>query len=546
MKIVNMLAISLSLAVLSLHAAAQTVGPNALPDGLSDGVDGTFPDPRLSMLEQLRSDPDLEVFTTLLPVAGIDTQLGAETGRGTVFAPTNSAFAQFAREITLFSSDVRDGDPAAIIKVLLSGLANIARVDNGELPNAIQLIKYHVLGDAYTISDLTSDPNRFQWPTLSGRNVSIDASSQMLMDMDSTANTSIQQRNIFCTNGWVNKISGVLVPYNLSNVVLKLPNVPSVSSSPTPSASVSSGSASAGAPDEEPVVPPVTGSATPVAVPVAPTDGATDGASPNSPTTGDSDSSGSPGDSGATSGESTPAAVDSGDSGTTDTGSNGVSDGDEDSEDADTTGGPDGDANDDDDDSASPSNSPDGEDDGVCFPASATMTTADSRVVRMDQLTSGMSVMHSQSGASKIFLFTHRAPLKRRQRFVRLTTACAHSVTLTASHYVREAGGSLVAAGAVAVADSLLTVDGPCDVIAKDVVVQDGLYAPHSMHGDLVVGGVVVSSYSKAVHPRVAHALLAPVRWMVRSAGVVEPLGSMFYNGADWALRMLPSGGDRH
>ena len=65
------------------------------------------------------------------------------------------------------------------------------------------------------------------------------------------------------------------------------------------------------------------------------------------------------------------------------------------------------------------------------------------------------------------------------------------------------------------------------------------------MHGDLVVDGVVVSGYSTAVAPRVAEAILAPVRWAA-AAGVRSPLGSALYNGADWALTVLPRGRDQY
>lgn len=181
------------------------------------------------------------------------------------------------------------------------------------------------------------------------------------------------------------------------------------------------------------------------------------------------------------------------------------------------------------------------EDDGVCFPASSMVHLADGTTQRMDELVSGTQVRHDQDGnASPIFLFTHRARMTR-ARFVQLHTSCVHVVTLTPSHYVH-ANGRLTAARAVHVGDTLRTVDGVCTVVDVRKVHGVGLYAPHSVHGDLVVDGVVVSGYSQAVAPLVAHALLLPVRWLVRLTGVREPLGGMFYNGADWALRLMPKG----
>lgn len=43
-------------------------------------------------------------------------------------------------------------------------------------------------------------------------------------------------------------------------------------------------------------------------------------------------------------------------------------------------------------------------------------------------------------------------------------------------------------------------------------VEKEGLYNPQTVHGDIVVDGIVASVYTEAVQPRVAHAMLAPMR----------------------------------
>lgn len=196
------------------------------------------------------------------------------------------------------------------------------------------------------------------------------------------------------------------------------------------------------------------------------------------------------------------------------------------------------------DDDANPSESP--EDDGVCFPASARVAMVDGSQREMHTLEAGHMVRHDENeGGSAVFLFTHR-DAKRRARFVRLATSCKNAVTLTHNHYLY-ANGKLVAASAVRVGDALRGVNGGACVVSDiSTVHRVGLFAPHSMHGDLVVDGIVVSGYSRAVSPRVAHAMLLPVRWMSRVSGMVEPLGSSFYQGADWALRLLPKGQDSY
>jgi hypothetical protein len=45
-----------------------------------------------------------------------------------------------------------------------------------------------------------------------------------------------------------------------------------------------------------------------------------------------------------------------------------------------------------------------------------------------------------------------------------------------------------------------------------EVEVGTGLYNPQTLHGDIVVSGIVASTYTAAVEPSTAHVLLAPLR----------------------------------
>lgn len=71
---------------------------------------------------------------------------------------------------------------------------------------------------------------------------------------------------------------------------------------------------------------------------------------------------------------------------------------------------------------------------------------------------------------------------------------------------------------------------------------KSGKYAPHCTHGDLVVNGVAVSSYTTEVNPSIAHALLAPVRLFSYLTGAQELLGSIFYHGAGELSLWMPAG----
>ncbi|PXF40307.1 Desert hedgehog protein A [Gracilariopsis chorda] len=183
----------------------------------------------------------------------------------------------------------------------------------------------------------------------------------------------------------------------------------------------------------------------------------------------------------------------------------------------------------------------DDDDDEVCFPASATVTTADGSTVRMADLEAGQHIQHDEHGASSpVFLFTHRT-LKREQWFYRISTASGHAVSITGNHYLY-VNERLVAAHAVQVGNVVRTMSGPSAVVKVERVKDVGLYAPHSLHGDVVVDGIVCSSYSRAVAPGLAHALLLPLRWFVRASGAREVLPGVFYEGGRGLERFVPKG----
>lgn len=181
----------------------------------------------------------------------------------------------------------------------------------------------------------------------------------------------------------------------------------------------------------------------------------------------------------------------------------------------------------------------------VCFPLSATVRMDNGDSISMRDLDAGHHVHVSERGiVSPVYLFSHRLHHGLHE-FVRLTAESGHSISLSPAHYLY-ANDQLTAASAVRIGDVLRTVDGPSRVTRVDMVHDVGLVAPHTMHGDIVVDGVVVSSYTMAVHPRVAEILLAPLRAVVRMGLAKEPLGSLLYNGADHMAQYLPSGPERY
>lgn len=87
----------------------------------------------------------------------------------------------------------------------------------------------------------------------------------------------------------------------------------------------------------------------------------------------------------------------------------------------------------------------------------------------------------------------------------------------THGHYVYKQTESkeldLVLMGDVKIGDSMILGNGSESrvVNVKDVM-DHGLYNPHTACGDIVVNGIMVSSYTVTIKPFGAHAVLAPLR----------------------------------
>lgn len=166
---------------------------------------------------------------------------------------------------------------------------------------------------------------------------------------------------------------------------------------------------------------------------------------------------------------------------------------------------------------APPTNEP------VCFPAGGKVETETGQKLRMDTLQVGERVLvdaqHSVRGVvrafSEVFAFTH-SDAGAVHAFTQLTTETNLTVELTPGHYIY-ANKKAVPAGAVREGDWLMDgVEGRMARVKKvRTVVRRGLYNPQTFHGNLVVDGVVATTYSSAFYDMgAAHALLAPVRFL--------------------------------
>lgn len=180
------------------------------------------------------------------------------------------------------------------------------------------------------------------------------------------------------------------------------------------------------------------------------------------------------------------------------------------------------------------------DDDDVCFPMAAVVHMEDGTEVAMHSLEAGHMIATGSGDHSAVFAFSHRT-LSGLHPFVRIEAASGRFITLSKNHYLY-ANGKLAAAETVRVGDELTTIEGVSRVVKTSVVFEEGLVAPHTMHGDVLVNGVRASTYTRTVHPTIAHALLAPVRMIVRMGLSAEPLGSLLYGGAGSAAKAMPRG----
>lgn len=184
---------------------------------------------------------------------------------------------------------------------------------------------------------------------------------------------------------------------------------------------------------------------------------------------------------------------------------------------------------------------------GACFPASATVQVEGKGTIRMDELRIGDRVLvgmdeRGERLFSEVFLFSHQDKTVL-STFLRIRTSHHCNLEATAGHYLY-VNGSLSTAKTVSVGDIIDFSNGrPVRVIGVEQVRRQGLFNPQTIHGDIVVNGVRISTYTSTVEPIVASALLAPFRALHQcnlnwSVGVRE----WFQKGGRGFENILPRG----
>jgi len=167
-----------------------------------------------------------------------------------------------------------------------------------------------------------------------------------------------------------------------------------------------------------------------------------------------------------------------------------------------------------------------------CFPGDATVQLQDGSNKTMAALAVGDRVLAGGGVYSEVFLFSHRLA-GAAATFVELTTP-ATTLALTGGHYLY-VNGALREARHVKVGDNVTLASGKAaPVTAVGRVRKDGIYNPHTLQGDIVVDGVLTSTYTAAFSPTLAHVVFAPLRALYRAGA------DIFRTDVGAALDRLP------
>lgn len=173
-----------------------------------------------------------------------------------------------------------------------------------------------------------------------------------------------------------------------------------------------------------------------------------------------------------------------------------------------------------------------------CFPGTATVELQDGSYEQMSALQIGDRVKVADATFSDVFMFTHKLA-DAANDFVVVQTSSGAELSLTAGHYLY-VNGALVAAGTIRVGDVVESATGErLAVTSVRFRTMDGLYNPQTIHGDIIVNGIRASTFTTAVQPSAAQALLAPLRAMYARLGF---LTAVFNQGSDFFANKMPSG----
>lgn len=166
-----------------------------------------------------------------------------------------------------------------------------------------------------------------------------------------------------------------------------------------------------------------------------------------------------------------------------------------------------------------------------CFPADAPVRLADGSDVPVQNLQPGDEVDGGSGIPSPVYMVSH-ADDSTEAQFVRAHFEDNGTLTASAGHYVPTHNGGVAAMDELQRGARLVRDTGDVRVVQRTEIVRaPGLYNPHTLSGNLIVDGTLVTSYTRALAPRTAHGALAVPRALYRCG-----LGALVANAAHSAL----------
>jgi len=144
-------------------------------------------------------------------------------------------------------------------------------------------------------------------------------------------------------------------------------------------------------------------------------------------------------------------------------------------------------------------------DTGACFHGSSTVSLSSGASKRFSDLDLGDVIKTSDGQGhfafNPVLTLPHKLNNSEAAAFLTLITETGKMVDMTSDHIVPKCDQGEVTAGELVVGDCLVTVDGKETLMEVSSTAKNGVFTATTQDKFIVVGGIVVSSYSKDSDP---------------------------------------------
>lgn len=165
--------------------------------------------------------------------------------------------------------------------------------------------------------------------------------------------------------------------------------------------------------------------------------------------------------------------------------------------------------------------------DSACFSGDALVNIEGGLIKRMSEIAIGDRVSIGSGKFSRVFMFTHKSP-EVESKFVQIVTESDNIIELTPGHYIY-ANRKLVDANTITIGDMLTLENGKKSAVKSvSYTTKTGIYNPQTEHGDIIVDGILASTFTTTIQPDAAQSLLAPLRAAFKAIGATC---NLFDNG---------------